>query len=651
MNPMFSEGKAMIAQSSSLRRILLSLVAGGTLLLLAACGSSSMSSTSTVSGATGSSTGNTSSTQSCGSSCGAVLATLTDAPGDFLSYVVSVDSLQLQKADGTSVETVPVPTTVDFAQLVDLTELINAGQIPAGNYTGAVMTLDYSKAQITAQNSTGNAVQLTPVDGSGNTISTTVQVSVTLDSAHPLVITAGNTGRIAFDFNIAASDLVNLTAGTVTVSPTLTATISPSDDKQVRVRGTFASAGTSDFVVNVEPFWSQTATGQFTVNVTSSTTYQVNGTAYVGAAGLSAIAAVATGTTIASFGTLDVGASPATFTATNVMVGTSMQSATQYELSGTVIARSGNSVTLSATTWSRPRGIYGGFEPQSIPVTVGSATVVTEQGSSAPFTITDISVGQHVDIFGSVAQSSAGGIASVDATAGQVRLDFTPAWGVITSLTAPSGSAAGSVVVDLMALDGLNPSSFTFAGTGTTSANDANAQSYAINTGTLGQAGLVVNAPIQVSGFVTPFGTAPPDFAATTLVNYASVTDYLNVAWGWSGSTTALTGLTASSTSLTLSLTNVGWEHAVRIGPQSIDLTKVSTPPIIVSSTTGSVNFTIGHAGRFKAENFSSFATFVTQLASELTAGAGVIQLNVAGSYDSTTDTFTATALAILLTQ
>jgi hypothetical protein len=162
---------------------------------------------------------------------------------------------------------------------------------------------------------------------------------------------------------------------------------------------------------------------------------------------------------------------------------------------------------------------------------------------------------------------------------------------------------------------------------------------------------LAVSAPIQVSGFVTPFGTAPPDFTATTLVNYASVTDYLNVSWGWSGATTAVTGLTSSSTSLTLNLANVGWEHDVRIGPESIDLTKLASPPTIVASTTGALNFTIGHAGRFKAENFSSFASFVTQLSSELTGGVGVIQLSVAGNYNGATNTFTATALTILLTQ
>ncbi|MGC1458083.1 MAG: DUF4382 domain-containing protein [Steroidobacteraceae bacterium] len=630
----------MFARMLSFRRTLLSLTASTGLLLLAACGGNS------------SSMGSNSVASTTPANTGTMLATLTDAPGDFLSYVVSVDSLQLQKANGATVETVPVPTTVDFAQLVNLTELINAGQIPTGNYTGAIMTLDYSKAQITAKDASGNPVQLTPVDGSGNTIAGTVQVSVTLDGKHPLIITAGNTSRIAFDFNIAASDIVNLTTDTVTVSPTLTATIAPSDHKQLRVRGTFASAASSDFVVNVEPFWSQTSTSQFTVNVTSTTTYEINGAAYTGAAGLTAIAALATGTTIASFGTLDTSTSPATFTAANVIAGTSLQSPTLYQLSGTVIARSGNTLTVSAATWCRPFGIYGGFARQGIPVTVASGTVVTEQGGTGPFTIADISVGQHIDVFGSVTQGSGDdSIASVDASAGQVRLDYTPAWGLITNLTAPSGSVAGSAVVNLMALDGLSVSSFTFTGTGTTSGNDANAQSYVVDTGALSQTGLAASAPIQVLGFVNPFGMAPPDFTATSLVNYAGVTDFLNVSWGWSGSTTALTGLTAMSTSLTLSLTNVGWQHDVRIGPESIDLTKLSTSPTIVPSATGTLNFTIGHVRSYKAENFSSFAGFVTQLSSELTGTVGVIQINVAGTYDSTTNTFTATELAILLTQ
>ena len=51
-------------------------------------------------------------------------------------------------------ETLPAVTKVDFAQLVDLTEVISAGQIPAAEYVSATLTLDYSGANITADDGT-----------------------------------------------------------------------------------------------------------------------------------------------------------------------------------------------------------------------------------------------------------------------------------------------------------------------------------------------------------------------------------------------------------------------------------------------------------------------------------------------------------------
>ena len=51
---------------------------------------------------------------------GAAMVTLTDAPGDFLSDLVNVTSVQLKRADGTVVETLPATTQVDFAQLVEM---------------------------------------------------------------------------------------------------------------------------------------------------------------------------------------------------------------------------------------------------------------------------------------------------------------------------------------------------------------------------------------------------------------------------------------------------------------------------------------------------------------------------------------------------
>ena len=627
--------------SKSIRGSLAALSTCG-VLLLAACGGG-------MDSGMGSAAATSATPMACtSSSCGTSMVTLTDAKGDFLSYTVNLTSLQLQTAAGASVETLPTVTKVDFSQLVDLTEVISAGQIPAAEYVSATLTLDYTAANITADDGTGTAVVLKPVDGTGAALTGPVSVSVKLDNAHHLVITPGSTGRLAFDFNLAASNTVDLTAATVTVSPTLVASVVPSDNKQVRVRGQFASASTTanDFVLNVQPFHDQTKTnGQVTVGVGTATTYQVNGTAFVGAAGLAALAALPANTMVAAFGSLQTGTQ--TFLATTVLAGTSLENPAQDQVSGTVIARNANTLTLRrATFWMRD----GDFDSANhdVTVTVAAGTAVTEEGTMGTFTIADISVGQHIDAFGTAGSASGSGSTAanktLDATAGSVRLDMTAAWGVVTNL----GST--SLTVNLQSLDGLPVSAFTFAGTGTSTAMDAVPTAYVINTGPLSQTGLAMNAPARVMGFVTPFGMAPPDFTAATLVNFSAVPQALLIDWAQGGSATAFTGLTATSTSLQLDLTGVGQLHFIQIGPETVDLTKLATPPTITADATGTDEvFTIGHRGKYRTENFNTFAAFVTALAADLTPAATVVDLAATGQYDSTANTFTATRLAVLI--
>ena len=623
----------------------LSLVVGSCLaLLLAACGGSSMSGSTASTASTA-----TTASMKCTGSCGAAVLSMTDAAGDFLSYIVTVSSLQLQTASGASVETVTTPMQVDFTKLVDLTEIISAGQIPAADYVSATLTLNYANAQITAQDSAGNSVTLAPVDSKGNALTGSLTVTVMLDNTNQLVITPGNTGRLAFDFNLAASNMVNLTAMTVTVAPTLVATVEASGTRQVRVRGSLASTSTmgNDFVLNVQPFTTQSGTsGQVTAEVTSTTTYQVNGTAYVGAAGLTALAALPADTMVAAFGSLATGTTPV-FTATSVLAGTSLQNPSKDQISGTVIARSADSLTVRGATWTHHDGSFD-FEHMDSTVTVGTGTGVTEEGQMGTFTIANISVGQHITAFGTASQAASGAV-TLDATAGEVQLNITPLLGTITTL------ATGSATLNLQSLDGLPASDFTFTGTGTSTATDAVATAYVVNTGTLSQTGLAANAPARAFGFVTPFGMAPPDFTAETLENFSAVPSVLVVSWGQNGSATALTGLTATSTSLQLSLTNVGMEHFVTVGPELVDLTKVTPAPSIVPDTTATnAVFTIGHAGKLKTENFSTFAAFVTQLATELaattTTTATTVDIVAAeGTYNSTADVLTAQRLAVLL--
>jgi hypothetical protein len=600
-------------------------------------------------------TGGTGGNGGTGMGMGTTMVTMTDAAGDFLSYIVTLTSLQLQTASGASVETLPAATQVDFTKLVNLTEVLSAGQVPAADYVSAQLTLDFAKAQITVDDGNGNPVTLAPLDATGAALTGTLTVSVKLDNANQLVITPGNTGRLAFDFNLAASNMVSLTAKTVQVAPTLVATVVPSDTKQVRVRGQLAmvNAAMNDFVLNVQPFTVQSATaGQVTAQVTATTTYQVNGTALVGTAGLTALAALPANTMVAAFGSLQTGTKPV-FTATNILAGTSFQNPGHDKISGTVIARSANTLTVRSATWTRPDGDFG-FEPKDAMVTVGANTAVTEEGQMGTFTAANISVGQHIDAFG-MASQGANGAVMLDATAGAVQLDITALTGAVTAMS------AGSLTLNLLSLDGLSPKAFTFAGTGTSTAMDATATAYVVNTGALAQTSLTLNAPARAFGFVNSFGKAPPDFTAESLENFAAVTADLVVNFGQGGSATAFTGLVATSTSLQLDLANAGAVHVIKIGPELLDLTKLAMAPSVAPSTATGDVFTIAHAGKFKVENFNTFAAFVTQLTADLAGTpSGTMSMTsnmpatveivaAAGSYDTAKNVFSAQRLAVLL--
>jgi hypothetical protein len=204
--------------------------------------------------------------------------------------------------------------------------------------------------------------------------------------------------------------------------------------------------------------------------------------------------------------------------------------------------------------------------------------------------------------------------------------------------------------VSLRSLDGLPVSAFNFAGTGTSAAADAAPMAYVVDTGPLTQTGLAVKAPTRVIGFVTPFGNAPPNFTAQTLVNFSAVPEALVVDWAQRGSATALTGLTASSTSLQLDLAGADKLHFIQIGPDTVDLTSLASPPTITAAATATNEvFAIGHRGKYETENFNTFAVFVAALAADLAPTATVVDLAATGQYDSTANTFTATRLAVLI--
>jgi hypothetical protein len=598
------------------------------------------------------------------SSCGSAMMTITDAAGDFLTYQVNLISLQLQKADGTLVETLPATTTVDFVQLINLSELISARQIPPGQYVAAQVTVDYTNASIMVDDGAGNGFAVKPVDSSGAALGQ-LQLMVQLDNKNNLNITAAKVSRIAFDFNLLASNMVDPNAKTVTVTPVLVGSVVPADNKVVRVRGEIAAVDTanSDYTVQVDPFHDHNddKLSPVIVHTTANTSFEINGAPFAGVAGLTQLGTLPANSLAVAFGTLD--AASQTFTATSVLAGSSVEGGGVDHIVGNVIARTGNTLTvhnihLEDHDNGDDHDGDDSFIAGNATVTIGAATTVTAQGqmAAAPaHTIAEISVGSLIEAFGTATKAGSGSV-SFDATAGRVRLDLTLVQGVLNLV------GTQQVTVALNSINRQPVSLFDFTGTGTAGADSKPAQ-YVLATGNLPLTGFSTGGSLVGIGLVNSFGSAPPDFNALTLANgtQGDMDDndddndnsgkgaQMDIDWGKTGTTAPFKALDASHLDLDVTNASIGGHHRIQVDPRDIDITALATDPSIAAAGSGMTLFAItGQHGR-ATNNFSSFADFEAALAKDLDGTTTALRLTADGQYDAASNTFTARRITILL--
>jgi hypothetical protein len=575
--------------------------------------------------------------QSC-SDCGTAMLTMTDAAGDFLGYSVDLTSLELTKANGTSVQTLPATTRIDFAQLVDLSEVLSTGQVPVGEYVAATLKVDFSHAAIIADDGAGTGVQLSPVDANGQPLGQ-VELMVKLDNRNHLMINSHRISHLAFDLDLLASNTVDMGAHTVTVSPFVVASVQPVERSQVRARGRLDSVDVpgSSYTINLRPFHEDAgSSGQMTIHTTSTTRFEINGMVLSGVDGLTALSNLDGHPATIAFGSVDAGEGHA-FTAKRVLAATSAQDLHHDYLSGNVLARAGNVLTLGGVRVGR----HGGgaeFELGHVAVTVGPDTRVTRDGQASGVTlgIADISVGQRLEVFGDYSRD--GGHAALDATAGRVRLNYTHLFGTVAT------NAGGMLTLGLESIDGREPARFDFTGTGTTPATDADPAHYEVLTGALDTTGVAVGAWTRLFGFVTPFGAAPPDFIADTFLDFTQTRVGVALNWGLAGSTAPFT----SSTTAGLVVNPAGMHGAVQLGGRLVDVTTLASLTL-QPATEGTLVFAIAHRSSHDVENFSDFADFVVRLNAVLDGSKPLYRVDGQGSFNAVGGVFTATRLLVVV--
>lgn len=571
--------------------------------------------------------------------CGTVLVGITDADGDFLSYSVDVVSLTLEKSNGAIVETLPVRQRVDFAELVDLTELVTAATIPNGTYVGASIQLDYADAEVSVEVN-GEPMEATVVDTDGNALGV-VDLAIRLDNRNHVVIAPGRPALLQLDFDLAASHEVDITTtpATAVSAPFIVATIEPVEDKELRVRGPLVSVDTnaSSYVIDLRPFNHPSARlGLVTVNTTADTAFEIDGIEFVGSAGLATLAGAPAGTPTAAFGVLDV--SEREFTASDVLAGDSVPGARFDAVHGSVIARAGDELTVRGGTLIRSDDSVR-FIRGDITVLIGPDTIVTKDGGGQNLLRPDaISVGQRVFAFGEASPTDDDVV--LDATAGRVRMKLTHLSGSVVS------ALPGQLTLDLFAIDGRRPEIFDFAGTGISAAMDADPLNYEIETGALDVLGLTPDSPARVFGFVTPFGLAPPDFSGRTVVDVGTLRAVMGIGWDLNGTSAPFLSMGEDGLVVDNANPDLGLRHHIKIGPLVFDITALASAPTVAPAA-GRTLFALGERG--DVEVFREWAPFVEELTARLGGGATAHAFFAHGQYDSASTTLTAHYVAVAL--
>ena len=576
-------------------------------MLLAACGSGGSSD--------GSSSGDS----------GTVYIGLTDADGDFLTYTVDVKAITLTRADGAVVDALPVMTRVDFAQYTDMTEFLNAATVPTGLYTHVDMTLDFTNADIRVASGTGT-LSVTPKDTSGNAI-TTVTLQVKLDGNHPLVVRPGIPAHLTLDFDLEATNTVDLNTATVMVAPLLLADVDLTNPKIHRVRGPLVRVDqtASEYVVAIRPFHRLIGDfGRLTVKTDSATQYEIDGVAYQGAAGLQQLAGKPRGTATVAVGHLHM--ATRTFIANEVYAGSSVAFGTSDAVTGSVIARSGNTLTVRGASLIRMDGTL--HFNDNITITLDAGTKVTRQLGSA-VTSDDISVGSRITALGTLSGST------LDVTAnGLVRILLSTVTGSVDQI------GAGQITVTLQAINGRPAAIYNFTGTGSGGA-DSNPAAYRIDTGTLSLGSLVLSDPVRVRGFVAAYSQATMhDFSAQTVIDLSDVPAWMAIAWimPQPDPFTSLTNQ-AMVTDTTGSMLHHLFQRGV--------VTTLMGNPTVQPYGDGFGHYAIvrGHT----VQLYGSFAHFSSGLATELAAAHRVWGVGARGNWDNSAVTLTSRLAVVRL--
>ena len=581
----------------------------------------------------------------CGGSSGGhtdpvsvVTASIGDSPSsDVTSLTVVVSALTITAQGGIPVSMLDAPATIDLAGLSDVSQVLKLREVAPAVYDAASITLDFTTSQCFLR---GKTTAATLLDSAGLPLTGTRTITLDLSTA-PLTALKLNHHSIDFDVGLDQSLIVDLVANSATFEPSVTAHVDRDDGRPLLVFGhTITVTPVSMFSAIELGTLALESLGTTLLLFDNATVFQIDGVGFTGAAGVAALAAMPTGTSMRALGGLEPGA--AFLAIAYVEAGRGTFDGGEDIVDGFVLDRPlipgsdgpfvvfGSSRNAAGTTFqfNQTFTINGSF---------GSAEVI-RAGDVIPRTLDTVNVGQHITAFGALTGTT------LDATAtGSVFRELpTPFTGL--AVDAPIGPI---LTLDILKIGPLDPSVFVFADAGTAPATDPHA--YTIDIGTLGD-GLTIGTgtPLRVFAFVAAVDDANHDATAVALADLTGAPTLLTLhdrALGFTVATVAassaitftITGVEGTDEQATLE-TELGGEQPLPLAPD----------PQIVGAA-GDLTLTLVHLATGTSESFPLFDDYVAALAAALAGIETVRDVIAFGDHDVLTNTLTATSVTIVL--
>jgi hypothetical protein len=559
-----------------------------------------------------------------GTTNGASSFSVTDASSDQIqTFQVDVTDISLTRPNGAVLHTLPATARVDFAELVNESQLLTSYGLLAGTYTQVSMTLDFSTANVIIS---GQTTPATLTDTNGNPLNGPLTLPVKLESGLPLIVAPGRHNLVSLDFDLDGSCAIDSASNTVQVGPVLKAEADPSNVKPHDVAGILASVNSATSTIGITiNLPTHVAGPAFTINTTGTTIYFVEGSPFVGAAGLAAVAAMPAGTVVAAQGQISS-------TTPSMNAGFVEAWVPKDVVYGHVLSRdtAGNlTVRGSAIDFKDGTGeVASVLINETITVEAASAKVY-ERFNANVLDQNAIGVGARIIARGNFSGST------LDCSSGHVLLPETGVFGYTT------GPTVGSTMTVQVARIGRRPiSDFNFT-VGTTVTADPN--NYVINTSTLNVASLASGAPVAVRALIAPWNTTGTSNATAITVVDRSAFALLYCDWILA---TATPFGSSSSTQLTLDLAGTGHRF---IDPGFISTTRfqATDTPAVVANPAGVGFFAVFQNGGITL--WPDFASFEADVTSRIAGGAKAKAFSAIGAWNGTTTTLTDNRAAIFL--